>query len=66
MNEIAKKIKENKPKPLYVQAAEKFEVSYVYVNQIAIGARKATRGKGLLVKNWLMAQITATTNQSNN
>jgi len=57
MNDIAKKIKEGKPKTMYAQACEKFGVSYIYVVQIATGVRQATRGKGFLVKNWLLDQI---------
>lgn len=56
-NQIAKKIKETKPKPIYVQASEKFGVSYSYVVKIAIGSRNATRGKGLELKKWLLEQI---------
>jgi hypothetical protein len=42
---------------LYQRAAVKFEVSYNYVASIARGRRQATRGKGKLVKEFLLSEL---------
>jgi hypothetical protein len=41
------------PKTPYQRCAAKFGTSYVYVVQIATGARIPVRGKGLEIKKWL-------------
>lgn len=56
-NKIANKIKEVSPKALRVQAAKKFDTTYDYVSKIVYGKRDATRGKGKLIKEWLLQQI---------
>jgi hypothetical protein len=65
-NEIAKKIKMLTPKSLYVQASEKFEVSYDYVRKIAAGDREPTKKKGMLIKAWLLEQIEINKTAQNN
>ena len=42
---------------LYQQAAIKFGVTYEYVAAIARGKRKAIRGKGLEVKEFLLSEL---------
>ncbi len=54
MTTIAKKIRELS---LYKRAALKFETEYQYVAAIAAGRRKPSRGKGLLIKNYLLEQL---------
>ncbi|WP_418892587.1 XRE family transcriptional regulator [Limibacterium fermenti] len=51
--ELAEKLNK-KYRSIYVQVAEKFGVTPRYVWQIAKGERKATRGKGAQVKEYLI------------
>ncbi len=56
MKTIADRINERRVS-LYVEACSRFGTSYKYVWQIARGERKATRGKGRDIKEWLEQQI---------
>lgn len=57
MKTIAEKINELRRESIYAAAASRFGASYKYVWQIAHGERKATRGKGREIKEWLEKQI---------
>lgn len=57
MKTIAERINEQRSDSIYVTAATKFDCSYKYVWQIARGERKATRGKGREIKEWLEKQL---------
>lgn len=56
MKTIAERISERRTYP-YKEAARKFDVTYDYVLSIAAGRRKANRGKGRDVKEWLEKQL---------
>lgn len=57
MKTIAEKINELRGDSIYVSAASRFKVSYKYVWRIAHGERKAMRGKGREIKEWLEKQL---------
>ena len=57
MKTIAQRINEKKEDSLYVLAASLFGCSYKYAWLIARGERKATRGKGREIKEWLEKQL---------
>lgn len=54
---LSQKFKEKKNETVIKRASELFSVSQTYVYQIVSGERKATRGKGLEVKNWLEKEL---------
>ena len=56
MKTIAEIISERRTYP-YKEAAKKFDVTYDYVRMIAAGRRKADRGKGREIKEWLEQQL---------
>lgn len=56
MKTIAERINEKRAYP-YKEAARLFDVTYDYVRMIAAGRRKATRGKGCEIKEWLEKQL---------
>lgn len=56
MKTIAERIKAKRSSP-YKEAARLFGVTEHYVYMIADGSRKATRGKGRKIKEWLEKQI---------
>lgn len=56
MKTIAERIREKRTYP-YKEAARLFDVTYDYVRMIAAGRRKADRGKGREVKEWLDKQL---------
>ena len=58
---IANLIKEKRGS-LYKQGAEMFDTTYFYVAQIASEPKRGTRGKGKLIKEWLLQQL----NKENN
>ena len=57
MKTIAERINEQRNDSLYVRAAKRFGATYKYVWLIAMGKRKAIRGKGLEIKEWLESQL---------
>ena len=59
MKTIAERINERRTYP-YKEAARKFDVTYDYVRNIAAGRRKADRGKGREIKEWLEQQLQET------
>lgn len=56
---IAQRIKDAREPSVYMEAARKFNTSYVYVMQIATGRRRAVRGKGAMIKTWLEDKVCA-------
>lgn len=54
---IAQRIKDAREPSVYMEAARKFNTSYVYVMQIATGRRRAVRGKGAMIKTWLEDKV---------
>ena len=59
MKTIAERISERRTYP-YKEASRKFDVTYDYVRMIAAGRRKANRGKGAEIKEWLEKQLQIT------
>lgn len=57
MKTIAERIKELRHDSIYKVGAERFQTTYKYVWQVAHGRRKATRGKGRDIKEWLEMQL---------
>lgn len=57
MKTIFERVNELRGESLYKRAAMEFEVSYKYVWLIAHGRRKANRGKGREIKEWLEQQL---------
>lgn len=57
MKTIAEKINKLRGGSIYTSTAARFGVSYKYVWMIAAGRRKATRGKGREIKEWLEEQL---------
>ncbi len=52
-----RKLKQRKKLTLYQRAAKEFDTGYCYVSQIASGTRKAIRGKGKKIKEWMEAEL---------
>lgn len=57
MKTIVDRINEQRTGGIYHQCAKQFKTSYRYVWQVAAGRRKATRGKGREIKEWLEKQL---------
>lgn len=57
MKTIVDRINEQRTGGIYYQCAKQFQTSYRYVWQVAAGKRKATRGKGREIKEWLEKQL---------
>ncbi len=57
MKTIAEIVNEQRKENLYVAAAKRFGTTYKYAWLIATGKRKATRGKGIEIKNWMKSQL---------
>lgn len=57
MKTIAERIKDLRQDSLYKVGAAQFQTTYKYVWQVAHGRRKATRGKGREIKEWLEKQL---------